>query len=79
MFEELLTEQAKSFMVEEIAKDIVLLLMEEKGMTMREALHVLYTSDTYARLTDTKNQLYTQSTFYVYEYLENELAKGKIA
>ena len=75
----MLTEQAKSFMVEEIAKDIVLLLMEEKGMTMREALHVLYTSDTYVRLTDTKNQLYTQSTFYVYEYLENELAKGKIA
>lgn len=46
---------------------------------MREALHTLYTSDTYARLTDTKNQLYTQSTFYVYEYLENELAMGKIA
>lgn len=46
-------------MIEEIAKEIVLLLMEEKGMTMREALHTLYTSDTYARLTDTKNQLYT--------------------
>lgn len=75
----MLTEQAKSFMIEEIAKEIVLLLMEEKGMTMREALHTLYTSDTYARLTDTKNQLYAQSTFYVYEYLENELAKGKIA
>lgn len=74
----MLTEQAKSFMIEEIAKEIVLLLMEEKGVSMREAIHTLYTSDTYARLIDTKNQLYAQSTAYVYEYLENELAMGKM-
>ena len=53
-------------------------MMDEKKMAMREALHALYTSDTYARLTDTKNQLYTQSTAYVYEYLDNELAMGKM-
>lgn len=75
----MLTEQAKMFMIEEIAKDIVCLLIEEKGMTMREALQTLYTSDTYARLTETGNQLYTQSTNYVYEYLENELATGRMA
>ena len=46
---------------------------------MQEALHVLYTSDTYARLTETSNGLYAQSTAYVYEYLENEITKGKIA
>lgn len=74
----MLTEQAKMFMIEEIAKEIVLILMDEKKMAMREALHALYTSDTYARLTDTKNQLYTQSTAYVYEYLNNELALGKM-
>lgn len=74
----MLTEQAKQFMIEETAKDIICLLIEEKGMTMREALHTLYTSDTYARLTETQNGLYTQSTTYVYEYLENELAMGKI-
>ena len=75
----MLTEQAKMFMVEELAKEMVLLLIEEKGMTMREALHALYTSDTYMRLTETDNQLYTQSTGYVYEYLEKELATGKIS
>lgn len=75
----MLTEQAKQFMIEEIAKEMICLLIEEKGMTMREALHTLYTSDTYARLTDTTNSLYTQSTTYVYEYLENELTTGKIA
>ncbi len=75
----MLTEQAKIFMIEEIAKEMVLLLMEEKGMTMHEALHTLYTSDTYMRLVETENQLYTQSTGYVYEYLETELATGKMA
>lgn len=75
----MLTEQAKQFMIEEIAKEMICLLIEEKDMTMREALHTLYTSDTYARLTDTTNGLYTQSTTYVYEYLENELATGKIS
>lgn len=75
----MLTEQAKQFMIEEISKEMVYLLIEEKGMSMQEALHALYTSDTYARLTEAQNGLYTQSTAYVYEYLENELAKGKIA
>lgn len=66
-------------MIEEVSKEMVLLLMEEKGMNMREALQFLYTSDTYARLTDTDNGLYAQSVAYIYEYLENELIKGKIA
>lgn len=74
----MLTEQAKQFMIEDISKEMVFLLMEEKEMSMQEALHTLYTSDTYARLTETSNGLYTQSTAYVYEYLENELATGKM-
>ncbi len=75
----MLTVEAKRFMIEEVSKEIVLLLIEEKGMSMREALHTLYTSDTYARLSDTDNGLYAQSTAYIYEYLEAELALGKIA
>ena len=66
-------------MVEEISKDIVLLLMEEHGMSMDDAMRVLYTSDTYNRLSDLRTGLYSQSTAYVYEYLEKELATGKMA
>ena len=40
----------EQFMIEEISKEIVLLLMEEHQMDMREALKALYTSDTYSRL-----------------------------
>ena len=69
----------ETFMIEEISKDIVLLLMEEHGMNMDEAIRTLYTSDTYDRLTRPDTGLYAQSTAYVYEYLETELATGKMA
>ena len=57
----------ETFMIEEISKDIVLLLMEEQGMSLEEAIRTLYTSDTYDRLSNTRTGLYTQSTAYVYE------------
>ena len=69
----------ETFMIEEISKDIVLLLMEEQGMSLEEAMRTLYTSDTYDRLSNLRTGLYAQSTAYVYEYLEKELATGKIA
>ena len=69
----------ETFMIEEISKDIVLLLMEEQGMSLEEAMRTLYTSDTYDRLSNLRTGLYAQSTAYVYEYLEEELATGKIA
>lgn len=69
----------ETFMIEEISKEIVLLLMEEHKLDITEALRTLYTSDTYLRLINLNTGLYTQSTAYVYEYLEKELATGKIA
>ena len=68
----------ESFMIEEISKEIVLMLMEEHQMDMNEALKALYTSDTYTRLSNLETGLYAQSTAYVYEYLEKELATGKM-
>ena len=69
----------ETLMIEEISKDSVLLLMEERGMSLEEAMRTLYTSDTYDRLSNLRTGLYTQSTAYVYEYLEKELTTGKIA
>ena len=78
MFKEIMMEK-ESFMVEEITKELVILLMDEHNLTMRDALRTLYTSDTYSKLCELKTGLYTQSTAYVYEYLETELKTGKIA
>lgn len=51
----------------------------KNNLSMRDALRTLYTSDTYSKLCELKTGLYTQSTAYVYEYLETELKTGKIA
>ena len=74
----IMTREQQNWMIENIAKELVVLLMEERHMDMHEALRTLYTSDTYARLTETHNGLYTQSTAYIYEYLETELNTGKM-
>ena len=37
----MLTEQAKQFMIEEISKEMVDLLIEEKGMSMQEAMNTI--------------------------------------
>ena len=67
-----------NFMIEEISKELILLLVEERHLEMRKALDTLYNSDTYARLSNTKNGLYTQSTAYIYECLDRELLTGKM-
>ena len=67
-----------SYHIEGIAKDIVLLLMKDFDMDMKEALRTLYTSDTYTKLQDPKTGLYFQSPQYVYAFLKNELQTGKM-
>lgn len=60
--------------------DIVIgLLMSERGLSMEDALRTLYTSDTYSKLIDLSTGLYSQSTAYVYEYLDKELSTGKMS
>lgn len=67
------------YLIEELVKDMALILITEKGMTMMQALDTIYNSDTYTSLINLKTGLYSQSTAYVYEYLDNELNTGKMA
>ena len=67
------------YMIEELVKDMAIILITEKGMTMMQALDAIYNSDTYTSLINLKTGLYSQSTAYVYEYLEKELATGKMS
>lgn len=69
----------ETFMIEEISKEIIGLLMSERGLSMEDALRTLYTSDTYSKLIDLSAGLYSQSTAYVYEYLDKELSTGKMS
>lgn len=64
------------YMIEHVAADLVKLLVEKRNMTFADAVDTLYTSDTYAKLSNPKTRLYFQSSNYVYSFLEHELVTG---
>ena len=66
------------YLIECMSKGLVLLLMEDFELDMKTALRTLYTSDTYAKLQDTRTGLYFQSPRYVYDFLKNEIKTGKM-
>ena len=68
----------EQFMIEELVKDLVLKLMEDRKITMVEALGLVYNSDTYEKILDLETGLFSQSTAYVYEILSRELTEGRI-
>lgn len=67
------------YMVEHVAADLLVMLVEKRGMTFGEAVDTLYSSDTYSKLKNAKTGLYFQSPKYVYTYLDNEINTGVMA
>ena len=67
-----------TFMIEELVKELALRLMDERGLTMRQALDMVYNSETYTKVLDLRTGLYSQSTAYVYSILETEILTGKL-
>ena len=67
-----------TFMIEELVKELALRLMDERGLTMRQALDTVYNSETYTKVLDLRTGLFSQSTTYVYSILEIEILTGKI-
>ena len=56
-------------MKEDIVKDMISRLMEERGLSMK-----VYNSHLFEKLSDPKTGLYFQSSGYVYSYLLDELS-----
>ena len=62
-------------MKEEIVKDLIARLMDERGLSMQEAFDTVYNSRLFEKLSDTQTGLYFQSSGYVYSYLQEEIEK----
>lgn len=58
-------------------RDLVVSLVEKRGVTMTEALDMFYNSETHRKLNDARTGLYFQSLGYVYDFLDNEINYGK--
>ena len=65
-------------MKEDILKDLITRLMDERGLTMQQAFDAVYTSRLFEKLSDPKTGLYFQSSDYVYSFLESELKTGSV-
>ncbi len=60
-------------MKEEIVKDLITRLIEERDLSMEQAFDAVYTSRLFEKLSDPKTGLFFQSSGYVYSYLTEEL------
>ena len=60
-------------MIETMTRDLITRLMEERSLTMRKAMDMVYTSRTFAALQNLNTGLYFQSPAYVFDELEKEL------
>ena len=63
----------ETFMVETMTRELIARLMEERSLSMREAMDIVYNSKTYAALNNLNTGLYFQSPAYVYDVLAEEL------
>ncbi len=60
-------------MKEEIVKDLISRLIDERGLSLQQAFDAVYTSRLFEKLNEPKTGLYFQSSGYVYSYLTEEL------
>ena len=60
-------------MKEEIVKDIISRLMEERELSLQQAFDAVYTSHLFEKLSNPKTGLFFQSSGYVYSFLAEEL------
>ncbi|MBR1514389.1 MAG: hypothetical protein IJ622_08880 [Bacteroidales bacterium] len=63
----------ETFMVETLTRELITRLMEERSLTMREAMDIVYNSKTYSVLNNLDSGLYFQSPAYIYDALEEEI------
>ena len=61
--------EMKAYMVNRLA---VMLMQQHEGMSMQEALGMVFQSDTYQKVMEENTRLYYQSPMYVFSFLEQE-------
>jgi hypothetical protein len=73
-----LTPEQIQLLKDDLCVEIAGYLVDDFHYTPKEAIDVLYTSETFDRLQDDDTGLYYQSAGYVYSFLQNELTKARV-
>lgn len=69
----------KQIMIECLTSDLIQMLMEDRNLSMADAMSTLYNSKTYEKLEDERTGLYYQGAVYVMEFLNEELGNAQSA
>ena len=66
------------YLTSSLVEQLALLAMRDYGLTMNDALSLVYNSQWYEKISDTETGLYIQSAAYNYQLLRHEMAFGKV-
>lgn len=66
-------EQSKQFQIECLTNELVTMLMEERDLTMEQAMDIIYGSHTFEKVEKSSTGLYYQGAVYVMDMLREEL------
>lgn len=61
------------FQIEFLTQNLIKMLMQDKSLSMEEAMDIVYNSETYKKIENEKSGLYYQSPIYVMDILGHEL------
>lgn len=63
---------------EMITQDVVAYLVEDRDLSIVDAMTAFYNSKVYALLQDDETELYLEGSAYIYDLLKNEMQNGSI-
>ena len=66
-------EQDRQFQIECLTNELVAMLMEERSLTMEQAMDTVYCSHTFEKVERTSTGLFYQGSVYVMDMLREEL------
>ena len=66
-------EQDRQFQIECLTNELITMLMDERGLTMEQAMETVYSSHTFEKVERPSTELYYQSPVYVMDMLREEL------
>ncbi len=69
-------QQLQEFLIAHAVDQMTEFLIEDYNLSIIDALHFIYSSETYQKLSDVENGLYEQSPSYIYELLNKEYCNG---
>jgi len=65
-------EQDRQFQIECLTNELITMLMDERGLTMEQAMETVYSSHTFEKVERPSTGLYYQSPVYVMDMLREE-------